>query len=237
MGGARVRALHDPVGSRRARVVLFDRRGSGLSDRSAVTTDELRLPRLASDVLAVLDASGSDQAVLIGASLGGATAVQFAFEHPSRTSALALIATSPRLTKAPGYDVGVDPSDVEGWIGSAVATWGSGGSIEAEGPSMAGNVRHRDWAARVERHTNSPDGAAMILRASLGYDVRALLPGIAVPTLVVHRRDDPGAPVEHSRHLAAHIPGARYVELPGEEHTYFSGRSRCHPRRHPRVHR
>jgi pimeloyl-ACP methyl ester carboxylesterase/DNA-binding CsgD family transcriptional regulator len=206
-----------------ARVVLFDRRGSGLSDQSASTPDEVGLTELACDVLAVLDATGSERAVVIGASLGGTTAVQFAFEHPGRTSALVLIASSPRLTTMPGYEGGIAPDDVDEWIERAVATWGSGASVEAEGPSMAGNVRYRDWAARLERHTSSPGGVAMTLRAAFGYDVRPLLPDIPVPTLVIHRRGDPGAAVEHGRYLAEHIPDATYLELPGDEHTYFLG--------------
>jgi pimeloyl-ACP methyl ester carboxylesterase/DNA-binding CsgD family transcriptional regulator len=205
------------------RVVLFDRRGSGLSDQSASTPDELGLSRLALDVLAVLDATETDRAVVVGASLGGTTAAQFAFDHPARTRALVLIASSPRLTIAPGYDGGIAPDDVEEWIERAVATWGSGASVEAEGHSMSGNVRYREWAARLERHTSSPGGVAMTLRAAFGYDVRPLLSEIRVPTLVVHRRGDPGATVEHGRYFAEHIPDSTYVELPGEEHTYFLG--------------
>ena len=129
-----------------ARVILFDRRGSGLSDRTPSGPDGLDLSRLALDVLAVLDATDSDQTVVIGASLGGTTAMQFAYERPERTSALVLIATSPRLTTAPGYEIGIDPDDVEGWIHRAVSIWGAGGSVEAEGPSMAGNLRYREWA-------------------------------------------------------------------------------------------
>jgi pimeloyl-ACP methyl ester carboxylesterase/DNA-binding CsgD family transcriptional regulator len=204
------------------RVVLFDRRGSGLSDQSSSPAD-LQLPRLASDVEAVLDAAGADRAVVIGASLGGTTAVQFVHDHPTRSNALALIATSARLTTAPGYSAGIDPSDIDSWIDEAVARWGTGGSVEAEGPSMAGNIRYRDWAARLERHTSSPRGVATTLRAAFGYDVRPLLPRIAVPTLVIHRHDDPGTPAEHARYLADHIPDAAYVGLPGQEHTYFLG--------------
>jgi pimeloyl-ACP methyl ester carboxylesterase/DNA-binding CsgD family transcriptional regulator len=206
-----------------ARVILFDRRASGLSDQSASTADELELSQLARDVVAVLDATSTDRAVVIGASMGGATAVQCACNHPARTSALVLVATSPRVLKAPGYDVGLDPNDVDNWITRVVAAWGSGGSVEAEGASMAGNTRYREWAGRLERHTSSPAGVALTIRASLHYDVRALLPDVRVPTLVVHRRNDPGAAVEHGRYLAEHIPDATYVELPGEEHTYFLG--------------
>jgi pimeloyl-ACP methyl ester carboxylesterase/DNA-binding CsgD family transcriptional regulator len=206
-----------------ARVVLFDRRGSGLSDHSAATLEDLDLSRLALDVHGVLDATGSERAVVIGVSLGGTTAVQYAFDHPERTSAIVLIASAPRLTTAPGYEIGIDPDGVDGWIQRAVAMWGTGASVEAEGPSMAGNVRYREWAARLERHTASPGDVETMTRAAFRYDVRSLLPHLAVPTLVVHRRDDPGATIEHGRYLAEHIPDATYVELPGQEHTYFLG--------------
>jgi DNA-binding CsgD family transcriptional regulator len=134
-----------------------------------------------------------------------------------------LIASSPRLTTAPGFEIGIDPGDTDGWIQRVVQMWGTGVSVEAEGPSMAGNVRYREWAARLERHTASPGDVETMTRAAFRYDVRSLLPDVAVPTLVVHRRDDPGAPVEHGRYLADHIPGATYVELSGQEHTYFLG--------------
>lgn len=206
-----------------ARVILFDRRGSGLSDHSAAMLEELDLPRLALDVHAVLDATRSARAVVIGASVGGTTALHYAVDHPERTSALVLIASSPRLTSAPGYEIGIDPDDVDGWIQRAVAMWGTGASVEAEGPSMAGNVRYREWAARLERHTASPGDVETMARAGFRYDVRSLLPHLAVPTLVVHRRDDPAVTIEHGRYLAEHIPDATYVELPGQEHTYFLG--------------
>ena len=206
-----------------ARVLLFDRRGSGLSDHSAAMLGTLDLSRLALDVQAVLDAAGSERAVVVGASLGGTTAVQYAFDHPERTSALVLIASSPRLTTAPGYETGIDPGDVDDWIQRAVGMWGSGGSVEAEGPSMAGNARYREWAGRLERHTASPGDVETMTRAALRYDVRSLLPQLDVPTLVIHRHDDPGAPVEHGRYLAEHIRDATLVELPGKEHTYFLG--------------
>jgi pimeloyl-ACP methyl ester carboxylesterase/DNA-binding CsgD family transcriptional regulator len=206
-----------------ARVVLFDRRGSGLSDHAVSSTEQLSLPRLAGDVAAVLDAVGAPRTAVLAASLGGPIAIRFAVDHPTRTSALVLIATSPRLTRATGYDAGMDPTGVDAWVDAVVDRWGQGASVEADGPSMAGNERYREWAARLERHTASPGGVHLAVGASFAYDVRPLLPAVRVPTLVIHRTDDPGAPVEHGRYLAAHIPGAAYVELAGAEHTYFLG--------------
>jgi pimeloyl-ACP methyl ester carboxylesterase/DNA-binding CsgD family transcriptional regulator len=206
-----------------SRIVLFDRRGSGLSDHASASAGQLDLPRLASDVQAVLDAAGMPRAVVIGISLGGATALQFAAEHADRTLALLVVAGSARLTATDDYELGIDPDQVDGWIESAAAGWGAGASVEADGPTMAGDQRYRAWAARIERHTISPGGFADTLRASFGYDLRALLPGITAPTLVIHRRDDRGVSSANGRYLADHIPRATYVELPGAEHTYFLG--------------
>jgi pimeloyl-ACP methyl ester carboxylesterase/DNA-binding CsgD family transcriptional regulator len=206
-----------------ATVVLFDRRGSGLSDHVGDTPGELELPRLASDVESVLRSGGFDQAVILGISLGGATAMQFAADHPERTSALVVVGSTARVTKDAGYDLGMDIGDADAWVGRAVAGWGTGASVEVDGPTMAGDARYRAWAARLERHTVSPGGFAETVRASLGYDVRPVLESIRAPTLVLHRRDDQAVPVVNGRYLAEHIPNAAFVELAGVEHTYFLG--------------
>lgn len=209
-----------------ARVVLFDRRGSGLSDHAGHLEDGLGLPRLAADVRAVLDASGVDRAVVFGISQGGATALQFAADHPDRTSAVIVMGSGARITRGDGHDLGVDPGEVDAWIEHAVSVWGTGASVEADGPSMVGNDRYRAWAARLERHTISPGGYAATLRVTFANDARALLPRITAPTLVLHRRDDQAVPIEHGRHLADEIDGATFVELPGSEHTYFLGQQK-----------
>ena len=205
------------------RVVMFDRRGSGLSDRASGLTGELSLVELGQDVGSVLDATGVDRAVVLGFSLGGATALQFAADHPDRTDALIVFGASPRVLRDRGYPCGIEIDDVEDWIERAVAGWGTGASVEVDGPTMAGNDRYRAWAARMERHTTSPGGFRQSLRASVRYDVRSLLGAIAAPTLVLHRRDDQAVPIENGRYLAARIPGAQLVELDGVEHTYFLG--------------
>jgi DNA-binding CsgD family transcriptional regulator len=109
------------------------------------------------------------------------------------------------------------------WIDRAVAGWGTGASIEADGPTMAGNERYRAWAARLERHTASPGGFGDAVRASLSYDLRPALSTIAVPTLVLHRTGDQAVPVDNARYIAERIRGAKLVELDGVEHTYFLG--------------
>jgi pimeloyl-ACP methyl ester carboxylesterase/DNA-binding CsgD family transcriptional regulator len=210
-----------------ATVVLFDRRGSGLSDHAPGSDGQLELAQLASDIEAVLDACGIGQAVVFGISMGASTAIQFAARHPGRTSALVVLGGGPRLTRTDGFDLGIDPEMIDRWIDAAVAGWGTGASVEADGPTMAGDDRYRAWAARLERHTISPGGFRATLRAVFDYDVRPLLPLITAPTLIAHRRDDQGVAFEHGRYLADHIPDAVFVELPGVEHTWFLGPQRA----------
>jgi pimeloyl-ACP methyl ester carboxylesterase/DNA-binding CsgD family transcriptional regulator len=204
-------------------VVLFDRRGTGLSDHPIGSVDELALPALAGDVHAVLRACGIDRAVVLGISLGGMVAIQFAADHPEATSALIVMASTARTTKDTDYDLGMDIDDVDAWVDQAVAHWGTGASVEADGPTMSGDTRYRAWAARIERHTASPGDFAEAVRASLRYDVRPLLSSISAPTLVLHRRGDRAVPVANGYHLARQIPKAVLVELDGVEHTYFLG--------------
>jgi pimeloyl-ACP methyl ester carboxylesterase/DNA-binding CsgD family transcriptional regulator len=206
-----------------ATVVLFDRRGSGLSDRGTGSIDALELPRLAGDVRAVLRACGIDRAVVLGISLGGMVALQFAADSPEQTRALVVVASAARMTQDTDYDLGMDIDDVDAWVDRVVAHWGTGASIEADGPTMSGNPRYRAWAARLERHTISPGDFAEAARASLFYDLRPLLSSISAPTLILHRRGDQAVPVANGRYLAQHIPDAAFVELDGVEHTYFLG--------------
>lgn len=206
-----------------ATVVLFDRRGSGLSDHGIGSVDALELPRLARDVRAVLGACGIDRAVVLGMSLGGMVAMQFAADSPEQTSALIVIASAARMTKDTDYDLGMDIDDVDAWVDQVEAHWGTGASVEGDGPAMSENPQYRAWAARLERHTISPGDFAEVARASLFYDLRPLLPSINAPTLVLHRRGDQAVPVANGRYIAQHIPDAAFVELDGVEHTYFLG--------------
>ena len=208
----------------RVRVVTFDRRGTGLSDHTTASGDRLAFPQLARDVLAVVDSSDATRAVLLGASLGAMTSIQFAAMYPERTDALVLIGGSPKMTSAAGFDLGLEPGEIDVWADQIARLWGSGVLVDSYAPSMRDNDRFREWAARLERHTCSPGMAAASLRWAARYDVRALLlDTVTAPTLVIHRTDDTGTPVEHGRYLAQHIPGATYVELPGEDHAFFLG--------------
>jgi pimeloyl-ACP methyl ester carboxylesterase/DNA-binding CsgD family transcriptional regulator len=205
------------------RVVIFDRRGAGLSDQFVASGDRLALPRMAADLEAAMDATETSAAALLGVSLGAMTSVQFAAEHPDRTLAIALIGASAKVTQADDYPFGVDPGTIDEWAAMASEGWGTGVGVDVHSPTMASDDRHRGWVARLERHTCSPGMGEAALRVSASYDVRSLLNSLHAPTLVLHRVDERVVRLEQARYLAEHIAGARLVELPGEDHTFFLG--------------
>jgi pimeloyl-ACP methyl ester carboxylesterase/DNA-binding CsgD family transcriptional regulator len=209
-----------------ARVVLFDRRGAGLSDRS-LRGDGFGLAALALDVKAVLDACGAGQAVLFGVTFGCPVAVHFAASYPDRAKALVLAGGFAKMTRLGEFDFAADPAQVDKWARRTASAWGTGAFFGARAPSMRDNARYRDWAARMERHTCSPGSVEALARWAAAVDVRPLLASLRVPTLVIHRRGDRSVPVTDGRYLAGHIPGAEYAELPGEDHTLFVGDQRA----------
>jgi class 3 adenylate cyclase len=200
--------------ARFARVVTFDKRGTGLSDR------DLGLPSLEErmdDVRAVMDDAGIDDAALFGTSEGGPMAILFAATYPKRTRALVLSGSFARFTRASDYARG---RSAEEWMEQATLVeqfWGTGQVLAAFDPDASDPAR-LELLARYERNAATPRAAAGLLRMNLDIDVRAVLPTLQVPTFVTHIRDDPIIPVEHGRYLAAHIPGARYLERSGEHH-------------------
>ncbi len=205
-----------------ARVVSFDRRGSGLSD------PWVGLPTLEDqmdDILAVMDATGTERAALMGSLEGGPLAMLFAATHPDRVEALVLYATYARTRWAPDYDWPPHDDERDARIDDIVAQWGQGGVPAALAPSRAGDPDYLRWCGRMERYSASPGTAETVLRALGDTDIRHVLPTIRVPTLVMHRRDDPFLMVEHSRYLAERIPGARYVELDGSDSLFSAGDS------------
>jgi len=198
-----------------SRLIMFDRRGSGLSDPvpGAPTLEEQM-----DDVVAVMDAVGSERAAVYAALEGGAMAALFAATHPERTSALVLYEAQPRMSWAPDYDWATRQEEREAYLqGGGLETWGDGSRILNLAPKASSNARLRNWFARLERLSASPGTAGALLRMNGEVDVRAVLPTIQVPTLVLHRAEDKFIDIRHSRYLADHIPGARFVELPGEE--------------------
>lgn len=198
-----------------SRLIMFDRRGSGLSDPvvNAPTLEEQ-----IDDVVAVMDAAGSERAAVFAQLEGGAMAALFAATHPERTTGLVLYEAMARMTWAPDYDWALRLEDRKANLGSV---WGDGSRILSLSPSAAENPRLRQWFARLERLAASPGTAAKLMMMNAQVDVRAVLPSIQVPTLVLHRAGDRSIDIRHSRYLAAHIPGARFVELPGDEALSF----------------
>jgi len=196
------------------RVVYFDKRGVGLSDRSLGTgTAEDRMD----DLRAVADAVGIERATLIGVSEGGPLALLFAAAYPERVQSLVLWGTMARLLAAPDYPDGVDPALPEVLIEIVERDWGSGTAF-AYFVDMPDDDSTRRATARYERQSATPRGAVEVLRHNIEIDVRGVLEAIHVPTLVVHRTGDPMVFASFGRYLAEHIEDAHYVELPGTWH-------------------
>jgi class 3 adenylate cyclase len=203
-----------------ARVITFDRRGSGLSDPffGAPTLEEQM-----DDVLAVMDAAGSERAAICGTLEGGPMAAMFAATYPERTDALVLYATFARATWAPGYEWAWPAGTRNKNMQRAVELWGQGHVAAGVAPSQVNDPAFMEWAGRLERLAASPSVIRRIFDLIGEFDVRDVLPSIRVPTLVMHRTDDTFIKVEHSRYIASKVPGARYVELEGEENMFSVG--------------
>jgi len=201
--------------SRIGRVVTFDKRGTGLSDRSlgAGSLDERM-----DDVRAVMDAAGVERAALVGMSEGGPLSMLFAATYPDRVERLVLYASFARAVSGPDYPHGVSPEFAHTFADAIAALWGTGEILAANAPDSPPGVDALASAGRFERSASTPGVAAAIMRANIDIDVRDILPTIGVPALVLHCDRDPFISVEHSRYLATHIPGATYVELEGDFH-------------------
>jgi class 3 adenylate cyclase len=194
-----------------ARVIVFDKRGQGLSDRVAEQTLEERI----GDVRAVMDAAGSQRATIYGWSEGGAMSLMFAATYPQRTSALVLCGSYASRKAEP---VALSREDFERRMHHWEMHWGDGVLIPLNAPSRRNDEAFLEYFGRLERASASPGAIIALMRANYDIDVRHILPSIHLPTLILHRVGDNLIPVEAGRYLAQHIPGARYVELPGEDH-------------------
>jgi class 3 adenylate cyclase len=198
-----------------SRLIMFDRRGSGLSDP---VPGAPMLEEQIDDVVAVMDAADSRRAAVYAQLEGGAMAALFAATHPERTTGLILYEAMARMSWAPDYPWALRREEREKHLED---TWGDGSRSLGLAPKSSSNPRLREWFARLERLAASPGTAAKLLKMNADVDVRAVLPSIQVPTLVMHRAGDRFIDPRHSRYLAEHIPGARLVELPGEEAISF----------------
>jgi pimeloyl-ACP methyl ester carboxylesterase len=205
-----------------SRLILFDKRGTGLSDR--VPSNELpTLEQRMDDVRAVMDAVGSERAAIMGFSEGGPMSAVFAATYPKRTAALILCDTFASTIRRPDYPWAMDADARERIIEAIPDTWGHGSSVDELAPSLAGDERFRRWYGRVERMGASPAAAMALRRMNGQIDVRDVVPVIAVPTLVLHRAGDRDSSIEEGRYLASRIPGARFVELAGDDHFPWAG--------------
>jgi len=203
-----------------ARVILLDRRGTGLSDP---VPDPPTFEERMDDVRAVLDAAGWKQAAIWGVSEGGPMAMLFGATYPERVRALVLYGTFARFARAEDYAPGYKSAFIDGWLPTIEGTWGTGVMSRLFVPSRASDLAEMRLLARLERLAMSPGTAHKLFTLLSETDVRHVLPAIRVPTLVLHRTGDQPVRVEHARYLAQHIPGAKYVELPGEDHIPFVG--------------
>ena len=204
-----------------ARLILFDKRGTGLSDRSVgVPTLEERMD----DVRAVMEAAGSERAVLMGISEGAPMSILFAATYPDRTQALVLHGGMARSTGAPDYPW-APPADalVEAATELLQPVLYTGEDIDVWAPSLAEDRQAKDWLGRYRRAGISPDGLNDFYAMFLDIDVRDVLPTLRVPTLVLHRHGDRVVNWRAGRWMAERIPGAKFVRLDGQDHLPWSG--------------
>jgi class 3 adenylate cyclase len=204
-----------------ARLILLDKRGTGLSDRvTGVPTLEERMD----DVKVVMDAVGSERAALFGGSEAGPITSLFAATYPERVSSLVLVGAVVRWSASSDFPWGYTEEDGRNQLDYVEHYWGSGLSGETWfAPGLAGDQLAREWVGRVEQYTGTPSAMATLFAMNAELDIRPVLATVSVPTLVIHRTDDRVMDVNHGRYYAEHIAGARYLELPGEDHWWWVG--------------
>jgi pimeloyl-ACP methyl ester carboxylesterase len=194
-----------------ARVIVFDKRGQGLSDRVAEQTLEERV----GDVLAVMNAAKSDRATVYGWSEGGQLSLMFSAMYPERVSGLVLYGSYGSMKSGPWI---LSREKFDRFLAALEAHWGEGILVRFNAPSRIEDKAFMKWFGRLERAVASPSSILALVRANYEIDVSDLLPSIRVPTLILHRKGDSMVPLAAGQYLAANIPGAKYVELTGEDH-------------------
>jgi DNA-binding SARP family transcriptional activator/alpha-beta hydrolase superfamily lysophospholipase len=203
-----------------ARVILFDRRGTGLSDRIGFAPS---VDATAEDIGAILQGVGSRRSVLFGASEGGPACVKFAAEHSTRLRGLILFGAMAKGSWAEDYPFALSRPQYALWLQRLIREWGGPAEIDIFAPTLSADPQARAWWAGLLRTASSPGAITDVLAALRDTDVRALLPRISIPTLVMHRRGDRAVRVAAGRDLAGRIPSARFVELAGDDHWYWAG--------------
>jgi pimeloyl-ACP methyl ester carboxylesterase/DNA-binding CsgD family transcriptional regulator len=203
-----------------SRLIVFDKRGTGLSDPATAAPG---MDERMDDIRAVMDAAGSTRAAIFGTSEGGTLSILFALRHPERAQALILYGSWARRLAAPDYPWGLRAEEVEAFLVRMEEAWATGEWWKQDGRGPIDDERHRQWWARYLRMAASPAMAREVIRMNTKIDLRDLLPDVRVPTLILHRTEDNWIDVGHGRYLAEHIPGARYIELPGTDHRVWLG--------------
>ena len=206
-----------------SRLIVFDKRGTGLSDRTTNDRPGLLEDRVR-DIATLMDTVGSERAAIMGLSETGAVALLFAAMHPERTRAVVVYGSYTGLgDKGPIYPWAPDPEEAA-LLENLERNWGRGALyLELFAPSLVGDKRYEDWFAKLERLSVSPGAAVAGVRMLLEMDVRDILPAIRVPTLVLHKRDDKVVPIDEGRRIAEGVPGAKFVELAGADHWPWIG--------------
>jgi DNA-binding SARP family transcriptional activator/pimeloyl-ACP methyl ester carboxylesterase len=202
------------------RLILFDPRGIGLSDRVGSAPG---LDATVEDIDTVLQAAQSRRAILFGASQSGGACIKFAAQYPERVAGLILFGVSAKGCWAADHPFGLRPTQFDTWRERLIAGWGGPIGIETFGPSLSGDPQARAWWAGLLRSASSPGALKAVLDALRDVDVRPLLQDVSVPTLVLHRRLDRAVRIEAGRYVASHIKRARFIELDGSDHWFFAG--------------
>lgn len=203
-----------------SRLILFDKRGTGLSDRAAGLPD---IEQRMDDVRAVMDAAGSKRAALLCMSEGGGMSIAFAATYPERVSALMLVGAFAKRVWSEDYPWAPTPEERQVFFDDIEHHWGGPIGIEQIAPSLANDPVFRAWWGAYQRRSASPSAALALARMNTSIDVRHFLPMVTAPTLVIHRRDDIDAKIEEGHYLADRIPAARMLELPGNDHLIYAG--------------
>jgi class 3 adenylate cyclase len=202
-----------------SRLIVYDRRGQGLSDRPP---DPPTLEQSMEDARAVLDAVGAEQVAVYGISEGGPTSALLAASYPERVSALVVYGTWARMLAAPDYPAGVSREAFERFVEVARDHWGGPVALRLWAPTVADDPEVRRWWAKLLRTGTSPAGAEALLRLYTRIDARHVLPTISAPTLVLHRKRDRMVSLDAARAIAEAIPGAKLVALDGDDHLPFA---------------
>lgn len=202
-----------------SRLIRFDKRGTGMSDRVSVATFEERMD----DVRAVMDAAGSARAAIFGISEGGPMSLLFAATYPDRTTALLLYGAFAKRLWSTDYPIGVPGFDREAYLDLIERQWSGEADLSIAAPSLANDPKFREEFTKARRMSASPGAALAIARMTTEIDVRDVLPAIHVPTLILHRVSDRDVTVDNGRYLAAHIAGAKLKEFPDGDHWVLTG--------------